>query len=49
MWAPQWHCFFFEKIINILIMRKEEDWNFDESDSESDDDDYVSDQGYITG
>ena len=28
---------------------EEEDWNFDESDNESDDDDYMSDQGYITG
>ena len=43
MWAPQWHWFFFEK-----KLPKEEDWNFDESDNESDDD-YVSDQGYATG
>ena len=32
----------------LLDEEEEEDWNFDESDNESDDD-YVSDQGYITG
>ena len=47
MWAPQWHCFFFENL--FTFNHEEEDWNFDESDNESDDDDYESDQGYITG
>ena len=32
----------------LLDEEEEEDWNFDESDNESDDD-YVSDQGYVTG
>ena len=32
----------------ILLNEEEEDWNFDESDNESDDD-YMSDQDYITG
>ena len=46
MWAPQWHCFSLKKLstFNHEIL----DWNFDESDNESDDD-YVSDQGYISG
>ena len=37
---------FFEKLstFNHEIL----DWNFDESDNESDDD-YVSDQGYVSG
>ena len=32
----------------VLDEEEEEDWNFDESDNESDDD-YVSDQGYVSG
>ena len=32
----------------IVLDQEEEDWNFDESDNESDDD-YVSDQGYVSG
>ena len=32
----------------LLDEEEEEDWNFDESDNESDDN-YVSDQGYVTG
>ena len=32
----------------LLDEEEEEDWNFDESDNESDDD-YVSAQGYISG
>ena len=32
----------------LLDEEEEEDWNFDESDNESDDD-YVSDHGYVTG
>ena len=31
----------------VLNEEEEEDWNFDESDNESDDD-YVSDQGYVS-
>ena len=46
MWAPQWYCFSLKKLSTC----KHEilDWNFDESDNESDDN-YVSDQGYVTG
>ena len=32
----------------VLDEEEEEDWNFDESDNESDDD-YVSNQGYVSG
>ena len=32
----------------LLDEEEEEDWNFNASDNESDDD-YVSDQGYVTG
>ena len=32
----------------VLDEEEEEDWNFDESDNERDDD-YVSDQGYVSG
>ena len=32
----------------VLDEEEEEDWNFDKSDNESDDD-YVSDQGYVSG
>ena len=36
--------------VELILMdeEEEEDWNFDESDNESDDD-YVSDQGYVSG
>ena len=45
MWAPQWHCFSLKKLFkfNHEIL----DWNFDKSDNENDD--YISDQGYVSG
>ena len=46
MWAPQWHCL---SLKNLLTFNHEIlNWNLDESDNESDDD-YVFDQGYVTG
>ena len=37
--------------VELIVLdeeEEEEDWNFEESDNESDDD-YVSDQGYVSG